>query len=62
MDEVLASLDGIQGDITALKLLVAQGASLDDISAAVDALGTKVATAQSTASGIDAQTPPPPTP
>lgn len=44
-----ASLDGIQTDIIALKDMIANGADLSTISAAVDALAAKAA-------GIDSQT------
>ncbi len=57
LDATLASLAGIQSDITALKDLIAGGANLDEISAAVDALGIKVDQTAATAQGIDQQTP-----
>ena len=62
LDATLLSLQGIQADIDSLKALIQNGASLDEISAAVDALGVKNTAAMNTAAGIDAQTPPPPGP
>ena len=56
IDALGVALNGVQGDITALKALIAGGATPDEVAAAIDTMSANLDAKLAQAQDIDSQT------